>query len=249
MLRPCSVNIRGPWRAGAAPQRRALEQGVDGHVDLVSVAPAAVGAAVQLVPAAQEVLLQDLAEGVPEVLDAVRVDDGVDGRVGVRHDDGDVHDDRRLLQLGVEEREAVEDVDGQPADGEQPHDDGQGLGRPDLLLQQAVVAVPVADTLELHLDHLLPGHGEDLQVDAQHDEERGQHADEEVKVDHVLHFDHALEEAEELAALQEAPSSPQLLHEASGGGVVPRKPVAPAALVLPVPAEEGDEADDEGQDP
>lgn len=170
-------------------------------MDLVSVAPAAVGAAVQLLLVAQEVLRQDLAEGVPEVLDAVGVDDGVDRRVGVGQYDGDVHDDRGLLQL-VEEREAVEDVDGQPADGKQSHDDGEGLGGPDLLLQQALMVVPVAHALLLDLDDLLPGHGEDLQVDAQHDEERGQHADEEVKVDHVLHFDHALEEAAELAALE-----------------------------------------------
>lgn len=59
-------------------------------MDLVSVAFAAVGAAVQLLPAAHEVLSQDLAEGVPEVLDAVSVDDGVDRRVGVRQNDGHV---------------------------------------------------------------------------------------------------------------------------------------------------------------
>lgn len=171
-------------------------------MDLVSGAPAAVGAAVQLLLVAQEVLRQDLAEGVPEVLDAVRVDDGVDCRVGVRHNDGDVHDDVGLLQLVVEQREAVEDVDGQPADGEQSDDYGQGLGGPDLLLQQALMAVPVAHALQLDLHHLLPGHGEDLQVDSEHDEERGQHADEEVKVDHVLHVDHALKEAEELAAVE-----------------------------------------------
>lgn len=47
-------------------------------MDLVSVVSAAVGAAVQLLFVAQEVLGQDFAESVPEVLDAVRVDDGVD---------------------------------------------------------------------------------------------------------------------------------------------------------------------------
>lgn len=87
-------------------------------MDLVSVASAAVGAEVQLLFTAQEVLGQDLAEGVPEVLDAVSVDDGVDRRVGVRQNDGHVHDNVRLLQLPVEQREAVEDVDGQPAEGE-----------------------------------------------------------------------------------------------------------------------------------
>lgn len=170
-------------------------------MDLVSVASAAVRAAIQLLLVTQEVLRQDLAEGVPEVLDTVGVNDGVDRRVGVRHNNSNVHDNFRLLQLIVEKREAVEDVDGQPADGEQSDNDGQGLCSPDLLLQQAVMAVPIADALELNLDHLLPGHSENLQVDAKHDEEWRQHANEEVKVDHVLHVDHTLKEAEELAAL------------------------------------------------
>ena len=139
-------------------------------MDLVYVASAAVGAEVKLLPAAQEVLGQDLTEGVPEVLDAVSVDDGVDRRVGVGQNDGHVHDNVGPLQVLVKQREAVEDVDGQPADGEQSHDDGEGLGSPDLLLQQPLVlAVPVAHTLELNLSQLLPGHSEDLHVDAQHD--------------------------------------------------------------------------------
>lgn len=169
-------------------------------MDLVSVASAAIRAAIQLFLVTQEVLCQDLAEGVSEVLDTVGINDGVDCRVGMRHNNSDVHDNFRLLQL-VEKREAVEDVDGQPADGEQSDNDGQGLRSPDLLLQQAVMAVPIADALELNLDHLLPGHSEDLQVDAKHDEQWRQHANEEVKVDHVLHVDHTLKEAEELAAL------------------------------------------------
>ena len=171
-------------------------------MDLVSVVPAAVGAVVQLLPAAQEVSGQDFPEGVPEVLDAVGVDDGVDRGVGVGQKDGHVHDVGGLFQ-GVEQRDAVEDVDGQPADGEQPHDDGEGLGGADLLLQQpVVVAVPVAHALELDLPQLLPGHGEDLDVDAQHDEQRRQHAHKEVKVDHVVHVHHALKVALEVAALQ-----------------------------------------------
>lgn len=132
-------------------------------MDLVFVASAAVGAEVQLLPAAQEVLGQDLAEGVPEVLDAVSIDDGVDRGVGMRQNDGHIHDNVWLFQLFVKQREAVEDVDGQPADGEQSHDDGEGFGGPDLLLQQPVVmTVPVAHALELNLSQLLPGHGEDL---------------------------------------------------------------------------------------
>lgn len=116
-------------------------------MDLVSVASAAVGAEVQILPAAQEVLGKDLSEGVPEILDAVSVDDGVDRRVGVRQDDGHVHDHLILLQV-VKQREAVEDVDGQPAQSEQSDDNGEGFGRPDLPLQQTVVmAVPVPHAL------------------------------------------------------------------------------------------------------
>lgn len=120
----------------------------------------------------------------------------------MRQNDGNIHDNFWLIQLLVKQREAVEDVDGQPADGEQSHDDGEGFGGPDLLLQQGVVmAFPVANTLELDLPQLLPGHGEDLQVDAEHDEQRRQHTGKEIKVDHVLHVHHALKEAHELAAL------------------------------------------------
>lgn len=92
-------------------------------MDLVSVVSAAIRAAVQLLLVAQEVLGQDFAESVPEVLDAVSVDDGVDRRVGMRQNDCNIHDNLRLLQLLVKQREAVENVDGQPADGEQSDDD------------------------------------------------------------------------------------------------------------------------------
>lgn len=172
-------------------------------MDLVSVASAAVGAQVELLPAAQEVLTQNLAESVPKLLDAVGVDDGVDCRVGMREDDGHVHDNRRLVQVLVKQREAVEDVNRQPADGKQSHNDGERLGGPDLLLQEALVLTSaVANTLELNLSQLFPGHYEDLHIDAQHDEQRQQHTDKKIKVDHVLHVHHSLKVAFDLAALQ-----------------------------------------------
>lgn len=214
-------------------------------MDLVSVVPAAVGAAVQLLLMAQDVPGQDLAEGVPEVLYAVGVDDGVDCRVGVRQNDGQVHDDIRLLHV-VKQREAVDDVDGQPADGEQSHNDGEGFGGPDLLLQQAVVvALAVAHALELDLSELPPGHGEDLHIDAEHDEQRRQHAHKEVKVHHVLHVHHALEEAREPAALKQVPPVLQLLRPVLVGSVV----AIGAALQLLVPTKEGNKANDKGEDP
>lgn len=121
---------------------------------------------------AEEVLGQDFAEGVPKVLYSVGIDDWVDCGVGVRQNDGNIHDDLWPPQLAVKQLDAVEDVDREPADGEKSHDDGEGFGGPDLLLQQALVlVVPVANALELDLSQLLPGHGEDLHVDAQHYEQ------------------------------------------------------------------------------
>lgn len=167
---------------------------------LVSVASAAVGAEVQLLLAAQKVLGQDLAESIPEILYAVSIDDGVDCRVGVGQNYGNIHDSIWLIQLPVKQRKAVEDVDRKPADSEQSHDDGEGFGGPDLFLQQPVVmAVPVAYALELNLSQLLPGHSEDLQVDAQHDEQRQQHTHKEIEVDHVVHVHYTLKVALELA--------------------------------------------------
>lgn len=146
---------------------------------------------------------QDFAEGVPEVLDAVGINDGVNCGVGMGQKNRHIHDEWRSVQVFVKQLEAVEDVDGQPAEGKQSHDDGERLGGADLLLQQPMmVAVPVSDTLELDLPQLLPGHSEDLHVDAQHDEQRQQHTHKEIEVDHVVHVHHTLKEAPELAALQ-----------------------------------------------
>lgn len=202
-------------------------------MDLVSVVSAAVRAEVQLLPAAQEVLGQDLAEGIPEILYAISVDDGVDCRVGVRQNYGHVHDSIWLMELRVKQCEAVEDVDRQPADSEQSHDDREGFGSPNLLLQQPVVmAVAVAHTLELNLSQLLPGHSEYLQVDAQHDEQWQQHTHKEIKVDHVVHVHHTLKEAPELATPQYVSSAALSLHEARVRSVVCPGAAVPAAGVL-----------------
>ena len=226
-----------------------LPTGGPGALHLVPMPLVPVGAAIEILPTTQDVTRQDLAEGVPEVLDAVRVDDGVDGRVGVRQEDGHVHQDLRAMQFGEEQFQAVEHVHGQPAQGKQPHDDGERLGRADLPLKQGavvLVAVAVAHALELDLAHLLAGHGEDLQVDAQHDEQRQQHTHKEVKVDHVVHVHHALKEALQLAAAQQAAAA------ATRGGACPGVVAGGGrvtGLLLLVPFQEGDEADHEGQDP
>lgn len=202
-------------------------------MDLVSVASAAIGAEVQLFLAAQKVLGQDLAESIPEILYAVSIDDGVDCRVGVGQNYGYIHDSIWLFQLPVQQRKAVEDVDRQPADSEQSHDDGEGFGGPDLFLQQPVVmAVPVAHTLKLNLSQLLPGNSEDLQVDAQHDDQRQQHTHKKIKVDHVAHVHHTLKVAPELATPQCASSGALPLHEGRICSVVRPGAAVAAAGVL-----------------
>ncbi len=84
-----------------------------------------IGAAIQLVPSTKDMAVQNLPKSESELLNTVGVDDGINGGVGVREDDGGVHDEAGLLQLAVEESEAVQDVHGQPAEGEQAHDDGE----------------------------------------------------------------------------------------------------------------------------
>lgn len=79
--------------------------------------------------------LENLPKSESELLNTVGVDDGIDGGVGMREDDGDVHDKAGLLQLAVEESEAVKDVHGQPAESEQAHDDGERFGSTNLPLQ------------------------------------------------------------------------------------------------------------------
>lgn len=153
----------------------------------------------------------------------------------MRHNDSNVHNNFRPFQVLVKQPETVQNVDGQPANGEQSHNNGEGFGGPDLLLQEpVVVAVPVANTLELDLSQLLPGHREDLQVDAQHDEQRWQHADKEVKINHVLHVHHTLKEAPEHAPMY-------LCSVVLRGGVI--------TFFVQVPAKERDEANDKGEDP
>lgn len=155
------------------------------------------GALGELVGLAED-LGEDLAEGAAEIPDPVGIDDGVDDRVGVGEDDGHVH---HPLGLGpgevlVEVRDAVQDVQGQPAEGKKPHDDGQRLGRVHLLLQGGPGVAH-----QLDLVQLLAGHHEDLDVDPQHDDEGEQHAAEEVEVDHVAHGHHILKEARDEAAV------------------------------------------------
>ncbi|KAG7263365.1 LOW QUALITY PROTEIN: hypothetical protein CRUP_030486 [Coryphaenoides rupestris] len=100
----------------------------------------------------------------------------------------------------AEERHAVHDVQRQPAEGEQRHDQRQRLGQTQLLMIVALEAAAVARgggggggggdgglgaALQLPADE-----AEDLAVERRHDCQRSHHAAEEVEVDHVVHAHH-----------------------------------------------------------
>lgn len=139
---------------------------------------------------AAEVLLPNFLEGRAELLDAKSVDNGVDGGVAVGEEDGDVEEDYGLLALGTEERDAVDDVQRQPAEGEEEKDQSQRFGQVQLLV---VVLVGVCVTgVKLLIVKLLMNHVEDLCIDNQHEQQGRQHPAEKVEVDHVVHADDVL---------------------------------------------------------
>lgn len=176
---------------------------------------------------AQDVAPDDLPECFPKLADAVGVDKGVDDRVGMREDYRHVQDRQmRAVAVRTEEGEAVDDVQGQPADCKQTHDDGQGLGSLDFFLQSRARLLSV-EGFHLHQLELMPCCHEDAQVDGQHQNQGDQDTGKKVKVDHVLHVDHVLKQA---------------VHQAGRAGAV-------GALWEPVPAHHGRQTDDDGQSP
>ncbi|KPP66831.1 zinc finger SWIM domain-containing protein 7-like [Scleropages formosus] len=86
-------------------------------------------------------------------------------------------------RMRVEECEAVKDVDWQPAESKQAHNNGEGLGCSEFTLQKAMRVLTI-DALELNLAQLLARHVENFSIDGQHDEQRQKHAAKEVEVDH-----------------------------------------------------------------
>lgn len=86
---------------------------------------ASTGAVIQLIPLTKEVPVQNLPKSHSELPNTVGIDNGINGGVGVREDDGNVHDKTGFLQLAVEESEAIQDVHRQPTKSEQAHDDGE----------------------------------------------------------------------------------------------------------------------------
>lgn len=110
------------------------------------------GAAIQLVPSTKEMAVQNLPKSESELLNTVGVDNGIDGGVGVREDDGNVHDETGFLQLAVEESEAVQDVHRQPTESEQAHNDGERFSGTNLPLQQAMVVILAITYAAFELD-------------------------------------------------------------------------------------------------
>lgn len=71
---------------------------------------------------AAEVLFPDPLERSTEFLDAESVNDGVDCRVAMREQNGYINEEHGLLILRTEERDAVHNVEREPANGEQEKD-------------------------------------------------------------------------------------------------------------------------------
>lgn len=150
-------------------------------------------------------LEHDPPKGLPELPDAISVDEGVDHRVCVRQDDGRVDEPvvRALTPL-AEVVEAVDDVQRQPAQSKEANDDGQRLGSMHLLLQSGLRTFGRAaafwrgrswSDFGPHLEQLAPCCQEDVHVDDEHEEQGQQHTAKKVEIDHVLHGDHPFEEA------------------------------------------------------
>lgn len=86
---------------------------------------------------AQHVQFPDFPKGRAELLDAEGVNNGVDGRVAVSQDDGDVDEKLWLAVFRAKERDAVEDVKREPADSKEEQDEGERLGELQLLAKVA----------------------------------------------------------------------------------------------------------------
>lgn len=142
---------------------------------------------------AAEVLLPDFSEGRAEFLNAESVDNWIDSRVAMGEQNGDVEEKYGLLALGAKQRDAVNDVEGKPADGKKEKDQSQRFSKIKLLV---IVLVGICMTSrDLLIVKLLVDHVEDLCVDEQHEHQWGQHPPEKVEIDHVVHADDVFEPA------------------------------------------------------
>lgn len=78
---------------------------------------------------AAEVLLPDFSERHAELLNTEGVDNRVDSGVAVSEQDGDVEEHDGLLAVWAKECDAVDDVEGQPAEGKEEKDQSQRFGQ------------------------------------------------------------------------------------------------------------------------
>lgn len=84
----------------------------------------------------QDVLVNDLSKRLPELPNAVGIDEGIHNRVSVGEDDGDVHHpDVWALTALTQVVETVDDVQRKPTESEQTHNYGQRFGSVHFLLQ------------------------------------------------------------------------------------------------------------------
>lgn len=140
---------------------------------------------------AAKVLLPDFPEGRAELFNTESVDNWVDSRVAMGEQDGDIEEDYGFLTIRAEKRDAVDDVEGEPADGKEKKNQSQRFSQIQLLV---IVLVGVCVTGgELLIVKLLVDHVEDLCVDDQHEQQRWQHPAKKVEIDHVVHADDGLE--------------------------------------------------------
>lgn len=81
----------------------------------------------------KHVQFPDFPKRCAEFLDAKSINDGIDGRVTVRENDGDVNEEHWLITGRTKEGDTVEDVKWQPADCKEEKNKGQRLGQLELL--------------------------------------------------------------------------------------------------------------------
>lgn len=147
--------------------------------------------------AAASAAQENTFKGLPERLHLVGVEERVDSRVGVRQDDGGEQEGQGHVACRAQQQEAVDDVQRNPADGEEEEHEEERRGRLHLLLDVGgSLGVGLAAAIRRDPAHLLLDREEDLRVDQEHDDERRQHARKEVEVYHVGHLHHVDEEAE-----------------------------------------------------
>lgn len=180
---------------GAA--RRTLFTDLGGPSDVVVPTAPAIGIPnSELLSLPQDVLVKDLPKHLPELPNAISVDEGIHDGVRVGEDDGNVHHpDVWALAAPTQVVETVDDVQREPAESEQTHNYGQRFGSVHLLLQdrtgragggRSLPRVRCVCHFDAHQSELPPRRHEDVDVDNQHHQQRDQHAAKKIKIDHVV---------------------------------------------------------------